>query len=221
MSKRRVDATETSPEMVYSRGRATLAVVQAVACLTLAGCGGGGDAADDSQFPQSDEQELEPEPEHVHALAAPANSTWVTIATEGNSFSFSGTKTVRYGVDTRWVQKSVTNGGKCTNTFFGKDPAYGVRKFCQTLVPTYSAIVSWTAPVVNTDGTPLTDVNGYVISYGTSPTGLTKSMVVSDPGLTTGTVSNLAAGTYYFSIVTRNSTGTSSTASTVVSKTVP
>jgi len=81
--------------------------------------------------------------------------------------------------------------------------------------------VSWTAPVVNTDGTPLTDVNGYVISYGTSPTGLTKSMVVSDPGLTTGTVSNLAAGTYYFSIVTRNSTGTSSTASTVVSKTVP
>ena len=81
--------------------------------------------------------------------------------------------------------------------------------------------MSWTAPVVNTDGTPLTDVNGYVVSYGTSPTSLTKSMVVSDPGLTTGTGSNLPAGTYYFSGATRNSTGASSTASTPVAKTVP
>ena len=43
----------------------------------------------------------------------------------------SGTQTVRYGVDTRWVQKSVTNGGPCTNTFFGTDPAFGVVKSCQ------------------------------------------------------------------------------------------
>jgi hypothetical protein len=81
--------------------------------------------------------------------------------------------------------------------------------------------VSWTAPVQNTDGTTLTDVNGYVISYGTSPTNLTRSIVVSDPGLTTGTVTGLSAGTYYFSVVTRNTTGAASTGSTVVSKTVP
>jgi len=162
--KRRVDVTETSLEMVYSRGRATLAVVQAVACLTLAGCGGGGDAADDSQFPQSDEQEQEQEQEH--ALAAPAHSS----------------------------------GAKIT---------------------LHSATVSWTAPVQNTDGTPLTDVAGYIIRYGKSPTSLTKSIVVSDPGLTTGTVGGLRAGTYFFSVATRNSAGAMSTASNLVSKTVP
>jgi len=81
--------------------------------------------------------------------------------------------------------------------------------------------VSWTAPVVNTDGRPLTDVAGYVIRYGKSPTSLTKSIVVSDPGLTTGTVGGLRAGTYFFSVATRNSAGAMSTASNLVSKTVP
>ena len=85
----------------------------------------------------------------------------------------------------------------------------------------HSATVSWTASVQNTDGTPLTDVAGYVIRYGTSPTSLTKSIVVSDPGLTTGTVRSLPAGTYYFSVATRNSSGVLSNGSTVVSKTVP
>lgn len=73
----------------------------------------------------------------------------------------------------------------------------------------------------NTDGTTLTDVAAYVITYGTSPTNLTKSMVLSDPGLTTGTITGLAAGTHYFSVSTRNSTGVSSTPSSVVSRTVP
>jgi hypothetical protein len=75
--------------------------------------------------------------------------------------------------------------------------------------------------VENTDGTPLTDVNGYVITYGTSPTSLSQSFVVSAPGLTTGTVTGLAAGIYYFSVATRNSTGAASSGSNVVSKTVP
>jgi len=81
--------------------------------------------------------------------------------------------------------------------------------------------VSWTAPVQNTNGTPLTDVAEYVISYGTSPTSLTKSLIVSNPGLTTGTVTGLAAGTHYFSVATRNSAGALSTATSVVSRTVP
>jgi hypothetical protein len=46
-------------------------------------------------------------------------------------------------------------------------------------------------------------------------------MVVSDPGLTVGTIRGLSAGTYYFSVATRNSVGTLSTSSSVVSKTVP
>ena len=44
---------------------------------------------------------------------------------------------------------------------------------------------------------------------------------VSGIGLTTGTVTGLSAGTYYFSVATRNSTGMASAASTPVAKTVP
>jgi glucose/arabinose dehydrogenase len=61
----------------------------------------------------------------------PPTGTWTRIASEGQSFSVSGTRTVRYGVDTRWVQRSVTGSGQCTNAFFGRDPAMGYGKFCE------------------------------------------------------------------------------------------
>ncbi|HEY0817293.1 MAG TPA: Ig-like domain-containing protein, partial [Rhizobacter sp.] len=61
----------------------------------------------------------------------PPTGTWTRIASEGQSFSVSGTRTVRYGIDTRWVQRSVTGGGQCTNSFFGRDPAMGYGKFCE------------------------------------------------------------------------------------------
>ncbi len=63
----------------------------------------------------------------------PSGSTWTKIADEKTYFTVSGTKTVRYGVDTRWVQKSVTGTGYCANTFFGSDPADGVVKRCEVL----------------------------------------------------------------------------------------
>jgi hypothetical protein len=75
--------------------------------------------------------------------------------------------------------------------------------------------------VQNTDGTTLTDVTGYVINYGTSPINLSQSVVISNVGVTTGTITGLPAGTYYFSVATRNSTGGASVGSSVVAKTVP
>jgi hypothetical protein len=57
---------------------------------------------------------------------------WLKIADEGQTFTVSEIQTVRYGADTRWVQMSVTNGGQCTNAFFGSDPAFGIVKSCQT-----------------------------------------------------------------------------------------
>jgi Bacterial Ig domain len=52
--------------------------------------------------------------------------TWIKIADEKTSFTVSGTKTVRFGADTRWVEKSVTDKGECNRYFFGGDPADGV-----------------------------------------------------------------------------------------------
>ena len=60
-----------------------------------------------------------------------ATATWTKIADEKTSFTVSGTKTVRYGVDSRWVQKSITGEGYCGNWYFGSDPAPGVVKRCE------------------------------------------------------------------------------------------
>jgi Domain of unknown function (DUF4832)/Domain of unknown function (DUF4874) len=63
--------------------------------------------------------------------ATPSGSTWTKIANEKTSFTVSGTKTVRYGAGSRWVQKSVTGSGYCGNDFFGSDPASGIVKSCE------------------------------------------------------------------------------------------
>jgi Domain of unknown function (DUF4832)/Domain of unknown function (DUF4874) len=76
--------------------------------------------------------------------AASAQS-WSNIASEGNSFNISGTKTVRYGIGTKWVYKSIYKKGWCTNDYFGNDPAWGISKVCQL----YSDTAVVTPPVVN------------------------------------------------------------------------
>ncbi|OLV15597.1 NPCBM/NEW2 domain-containing protein [Deinococcus marmoris] len=66
---------------------------------------------------------------------APAPATWTRIAGEGESFSVSGTQSVRYGAGTAWIVKDVTSNGQCTNGFFGNDPAYGTTKSCEINAP--------------------------------------------------------------------------------------
>lgn len=95
------------------------------ACAILSACGGsGGD--DDTETTLDLEN-----PSRATALST--TTTWSRIANEYESFSVSGTRTVRYGSDTRWVQKSVSGAGQCTNGFFGRDPAPGVTKSCQAM----------------------------------------------------------------------------------------
>jgi hypothetical protein len=74
---------------------------------------------------------------------------------------------------------------------------------------------------LNTDGTALTDISGYLVYYGTSPTNLEQSRSVPGAGNTSYVVSDLAPGTYYFAVATLNSTGVASVVSNAASKTVP
>lgn len=63
---------------------------------------------------------------------------------------------------------------------------------------TGSATLSWTSPTVNSDGSPLTDLAGYKIYWGTSPGGYTQSARIENPGITTYMVEQLTPGTWYF-----------------------
>jgi hypothetical protein len=83
---------------------------------------------------------------------------------------------------------------------------------------TGSATLTWTVPTQNTDGSPITDLAGYHIYYGTTVGSWTSTITVLDATETSYVVSGLAAGTYYFTIVAFNSAGEDSSQSNVASK---
>ena len=83
-----------------------------------------------------------------------------------------------------------------------------------------TASLKWTIPTTNTNGTPLTDLAGFTISYGTSAGALTQTINVDSATTTTYTVQGLAAGTWYFTITAYASDGTESAPSNVASVTV-
>lgn len=83
-----------------------------------------------------------------------------------------------------------------------------------------TARLSWTPPTQNIDGTALTNLAGYRISYGTSPTALAQTVQVSNPGVSAYSVTGLAPGTWYFAVRAYTSTGTEGVNSNIVSKVV-
>ena len=60
--------------------------------------------------------------------------------------------------------------------------------------------LSWVAPTQNVDGSALTDLSGFVISFGTNPEMLSRSVFVDNPSVDTFVFDNLAPGTYYFGV---------------------
>ena len=87
-------------------------------------------------------------------------------------------------------------------------------------VTTGSLTVDWSAPSQNTNGTPLMNLAGYYIYYGTSANALTQNVQISNPGVTTYTITNLAPGTWYVGILDYTSAGVRSGLSNIGSATI-
>jgi hypothetical protein len=83
-----------------------------------------------------------------------------------------------------------------------------------------TASLSWMAPTENSDGSPLTDLAGYVVLYGPSPNELTQVITIDNPSVTTYVVESLASGTWYFAVQAANSSGITSELSSLASKTI-
>jgi hypothetical protein len=90
-----------------------------------------------------------------------------------------------------------------------------------TTSTTGSATLSWTPPTRNTNGTTLTNLAGYRILYGTSPTSLTRTVQVANAGISRYVVENLASGRWYFSVRAYSTTGAESALSNTANMTVP
>jgi hypothetical protein len=78
----------------------------------------------------------------------------------------------------------------------------------------------WTAPTQNEDGSVITDLAGFTIVYGSSPTMLHRSVRIANPSVDRYVFDSLQAGTYYFAVSAYGATGTPSRISNVVSKVI-
>jgi hypothetical protein len=161
----------------------------------------------------------------------PPTGEWIECATQGQRCEFAGTRRVRYGIDTRWIEREATGGITCDSPSFGGNPASGALKTCQlrgSVTPpppddpppptgTGTALLNWMAPAQNVDGTPAT-LTGFRVRYGRSADNLNQ---VAEAGpVTTYTVTALASGTWYFGVAALSASGESEQ-SNVATKVVP
>jgi hypothetical protein len=70
-----------------------------------------------------------------------------------------------------------------------------------------SVELSWLAPTENDDGSPLTDLAGYKLYWGTAPGEYTDSVIIENPSVVTYLVDNLVPNTYYFVATAVNAAG--------------
>jgi hypothetical protein len=136
--------------------------------------------------------------------------SWATFSTSTGLLS--GTPTAAGAFSNIVISVS---DGKATTSL----SAFGIT-VTQPPVASGRATVSWGPPTANTDGSALTNLAGYRVTYGTSASALTKVAEVATAGVTNTLIENLTPGTWYFAVKAYTSAGAESAASPVVSKTV-
>jgi len=87
-------------------------------------------------------------------------------------------------------------------------------------VQTGSATLRWTPPTLNEDGSPITNLSGYRIYYGTNSANLSMVLQLPNPGLTSAMVENLSPATWYFAVKAYNTANVESSLSNIASKTI-
>jgi hypothetical protein len=164
------------------------------------------------------------------AAKPPAPTQWVECAPQEGQCVFEGKRLVRFGSDTRWVEREFSGTAHCSSRAFGGNPAQGALKTCQiqeTVVQAPvlpkgdgSAELKWTPPTQGMDGKRLKELGGYRIRYGIKPDALTEMIQIPDAKVTSHTVKGLGKGAWYFAVVAYMNGGYESEISNVVTKTI-
>jgi hypothetical protein len=81
-----------------------------------------------------------------------------------------------------------------------------------------SVSLAWAAPTENTDGSTLTNLEGYKIHYGTQSHNYSTTVTLENAGITRYVIENLAPGKYYFAISAVSASGAESDLSGEASK---
>ena len=95
------------------------------------------------------------------------------MANEGQTFSVSGSQTVRYGSGTAWITRTVSGGGTCSNTWFGSDPIVGIVKRCEVA----AADSQWT--VIAAEDQPFSVTGSRTVRYGSGTSWIARAVTGS------------------------------------------
>ena len=161
----------------------------------------------------------------IFAAAAHAQSAG-TVTLTANRTSASGSFTPTLTWSTSPVASSCTASGGWSGTKFasGSETVATISASKSYTLTCYwnngSAVVNWNAPTTNTDTTPLTDLAGFKILYGTSSSALNQSVTVNNPAARSATVDRLAGGTWYFAVRAVNSANVESPNSNLATKVI-
>jgi hypothetical protein len=136
--------------------------------------------------------------------------SWATFDT--GSGQLSGTPTAGDVGSYSNIIISVSDG-----TLAASLPAFSI---AVTQISTGAVTVNWSTPTQNTNGTPLVNLAGFRIFYGTDPNNLSQSAPIANPGLTSYVLSNLAPGTWYIGLSDYTASGVQSSLSNIASTTV-
>jgi len=179
------------------------------------------------------------------ANRAPSISgTPATSITTGQTYSFQPTasdpdgQTLTYSIVNRpaWASFSNTTGrltgtpsSAQTGTFAGIVITVSDGTASASL-PTFSITVSapttgtatlrWTPPTQNEDGTPIENLAGYRVYYGTSTSNLNQVLTISGASITSARIENLTPATWYFALKAYNAANVESSFSNIASKTI-
>src|SRR5581483_9286649 len=216
-------------------------VVAALAGITLCvtGCGGGSTQDASTATTTAPGTTGSTQPTALSVTGSPASSAVV-----GTPYSFSPSvnaptgSTLTYSIQNKPAWASFDSG---SGTLSGTPDAASVGTYSNivisasngsasaslsafsitvTEVTSGTATVSWSIPTTNSDGSPLKDLAGFKVYYGTSASSLTQVVQLTNSTLLTYVITNLPAGTWYFGVKSYTSAGTESSISNIGSKTI-
>jgi hypothetical protein len=106
--------------------------------------------------------------------------------------------------------QTVADTGSTTTTTGGSSTTTTTPPPTSTTTSSTVVTLGWVAPTQNSNGSPITDLAGYKIHYGTASEDYTQVVSIANPSLSRYVLDSLSSGTYYFAITSYNSQGTES-----------
>lgn len=143
--------------------------LSALLALTLTACGGGGGgtdtAAQDNTTTAQEAAAPESTSERSETAQATSTETWTLCAAEGQTCTVPATAMVRYGIEGKYLYKTVSGSIGCNNTQW-TDPAVGIVKHCDYASATTTAAAgSWSQVAVENQSFSL--ASAQTVRYGT------------------------------------------------------